>query len=171
VKYSAKLDLSAKVITLLVFLLLATVSLLILSFEPAQATSWFKWLTYPIAISLLAFPLIVFAYAPISYEVSNETFIVHRLISDITIPIKDILKVDYLNASFVQDFERTGGNGGVFGYFGEFTAGGRDTYHLYCTKMKGTILITTKDERLIVSPDDYGLVKVLRGMIQPGVIA
>jgi hypothetical protein len=167
VKYAAKLDLSAKVITVLVTSLIASVSLLIGSFEPAQATTWFKWLTYSIAILLLSLPLIVFIYAPKSYEVSNGNFIVHRLISDVTIPVKEILKVDYLNASFVQDLERTGGNGGVFGYFGEFTAGGQDTYHLYCTKMKGTILITTKDERLIVSPDDYGLVKVLRGMIQP----
>jgi hypothetical protein len=165
VKFSAKLDLSAWLTTLFVFLVLVTVSYFIFSAVPAEAPSWQKWLTYPVSTLPLLLFVVIFLYGPVSYEISDGKFRVHRRLSDIAIEIKDIVAVDYLSDSFLQDIERTGGNGGVFGYFGEFTAG-RDLYHLYCTRMKGTVLITTKDRRLIVSPEDIRLVKELRGMIE-----
>ena len=96
---------------------------------------------------------------------TEDAVIIKRKLASVVIGLRDIVSVDYLNPAFMQDLKRTGGNGGVFGYYGEFTAG-RDIYTLYTTQGKNLILIITKEgDRLVISPDDLGMVPRLRNQI------
>ncbi len=163
--YSARLDVNAKVTTAVVFFILAAVSTLFI-FLSTENAHWGVKLTMYIAalIPVLIF-LLAYLYGPVAYELTNDALVVQRRSSAVTIFFKDILHVDHLNELFVQDLERTGGNGGVFGYYGEFSAG-RDTYQLYVTSMRNTILIATRDGRkLIISPNDRSIVSRLREKI------
>jgi hypothetical protein len=58
--------------------------------------------------------------------------------------------------------ERLGGNGGLFGFYGEFrTPFGRTSW--YATKLTNYILIeTVNNGRIIITPDDTGMIKNIR---------
>lgn len=163
--YSARLDINAKVTTAVVFVILAAVSTLFI-FLSTENARWGVKVTMYIA-ALIPVSIFLFAYlcGPVAYELTDDALVVHRRSSTVTIFFRDILHVDLVNESFVQDLERTGGNGGVFGYYGEFSAG-RDAYQLYATSMRNTVLIATRDGRkLIISPSDRSIVSRLRERI------
>jgi hypothetical protein len=162
--YSAKLDLNARITTVTVFLIAGTVAFFMVraaADEPLLA----KVLVSSVAALVLGLPAVAYLYRPLHYELTEDAFIVKRKLASVVIRLSDIVRVDYLNPAFLQDLKRTGGNGGVFGYYGEFTAG-RDIYTLYTTQGKNMILIMTQDgDRLVISPDDLGIVPRLRSRI------
>jgi hypothetical protein len=61
--------------------------------------------------------------------------------------------------------ERVGGNGGLFGFYGQFKSSfGLTTW--YATKLKNYVLLETiKKERFIITPDNIEMVKVIRQSI------
>jgi hypothetical protein len=163
VKYSARLGPSAKLTTAVVFVILASVSWLFISL-PIEHVGMrvFMWVMALIPAGIF---IMTYLYSPLAYELTDDALIVRRLMRDVIISYKDILTVDFFNDSFVRDLERTGGNGGVFGFYGEFSAG-NDIYHLYVTRIKGTVLVTTRSAgRIIISPEDKSLVHRLRERI------
>lgn len=121
-------------------------------------------------VVVIVFPLplaAAYLYSPVQYELTEEAFIIRRRLASVVVKISDVASIDYLNPSFLQDMNRTGGNGGVFGFHGDFTVG-RDVYRLYLTQNRNIVLIITRTgEKLVISPDDRHIVPLLRSRI-PG---
>ena len=61
--------------------------------------------------------------------------------------------------------ERVGGNGGLFGFYGDF----KNTFGMmtwYATRLKNYIMIeTTDNERVVITPDNTDMVKEIRRLI------
>jgi len=164
--YAAKkLDAGAKLTTSVVLAMFLTIAYLVF-FHPLEgAPFWAILIVYAIGAMLMTLPLIAYLYSPNAYELTDKALLVRRRVASITIPYQEILQVDYLSEAFLQDLERAGGNGGVFGYYGEFRAG-RDPYYLYITSRKGAVLITTTNlGKLVISPESRSLVTDLRERI------
>jgi len=66
----------------------------------------------------------------------------------------------------MRELERIGGNGGLFGFFGEFkTRFGRTIF--YATRLNNYVMIVTADSRKIVlTPDKMALYSDLKNAIQ-----
>ncbi|MBL7850617.1 MAG: hypothetical protein JNN04_06930 [Cyclobacteriaceae bacterium] len=164
--FTAKLGWGSRIITAGVALILAAVAFAMI-FAVAEESQTTKTVMYVVAALVLALPLTAaYLYSPVQYELTEEALIIRRRRASVVIRISDMVSVDYLNPSFLQDMARTGGNGGVFGIYGDFAAG-RDRYQLYLTQSRNTILITTRTgEKFVISPDDRHIVSVLRTRIQ-----
>lgn len=164
--YAAKLDIFAKVTTAAVCLLLGAMGWFFVSLAQGDVPTIAKLILYLVALSLLLILILTYMFGPVAYELTSDAMVIRRRFSDVVIPYSDIRRVEHLNEAFVQDMDRVGGNGGVFGYYGQFKAGS-DIYQLYVTRMSGTVLVTTRDgRRVVISPDSPALVARLKERLQ-----
>jgi hypothetical protein len=165
--YAAKLDIFAKVSTVAVCVLLGVIDWFFVSLAQRDEVSLIgKLILYLVAISLWLVPILTYLYGPIAYELASDSMVIRRRFSDVVVPYGDIQRVEQINETFVQDMDRDGGNCGVFGYYGRFRAGS-DVYHLYVTRMRGTVLVTTRDgRRIVISPDSLAFIARLKEKLQ-----
>lgn len=165
--YTTRLDVNAKVTTIVVSLVLAGIAYFCISVIPEDTPVGLRILLCGVSLSPLSIIIVCYWLSPYAYDLAENALVIKRRRSPVVIPYTEILGVDYINPAFVQDFVRTGGNGGVFGYFGDFTAGGKDIYTLYVTQMKILVMVRVRDGRkLIISPIDYSLLNKLRERTQ-----
>jgi hypothetical protein len=164
--FTAKLGWGSRITTAAVFVILSAVAFAMIS-AVADESPISKAVMYIVAVIVFPLPLaLAYLYSPVHYELTEEALIIRRRLASVVVRISDVTSIDFLNPSFLQDMSRSGGNGGVFGYYGDFTAG-RDRYRLYLTQSRNIVLIiTTAGEKLVISPDDRHIVTLLRSRIQ-----
>src|ERR1035441_9166017 len=78
--------------------------------------------THSIVVGILAalLPLASYAWSPRRYTVSGGAIIVRRLAGDVRIPLDGIREARIATADDFRGCIRTFGNGGLFGYYGQF---------------------------------------------------
>ena len=103
---------------------------------------------------LVAICLFCALFSPMSYELTNESLIIHRLFSDITIKRKDILTVREVSKSDMLLTARIFGVGGLFGYFGRYSNHKIGKLNMYATRRNNTVLVETGNKKIILTPDD-----------------
>lgn len=164
--FTAKLGWGSRITTAAVFVILSVVAFGMI-FAVADESPIAKAVMYFVVVIVFPLPLVAaYLYSPVHYELTEEALIIRRRMASVVVKISDVISIDFLNPSFLQDMNRTGGNGGVFGFYGDFTAG-RDRYRLYLTQSRNIILIITRTgEKLVISPDDGHIVPLLRARIQ-----
>lgn len=164
--FTAKLGWGSRITTAAVFVITSLVAFAMIV-AVADESPIAKTVMYILVVIVLPLPLAAaYLYSPVHYELTEEALIIRRRLASVVVKISDVASIDYLNPSFLQDMNRTGGNGGVFGFYGDFTAG-RDRYQLYLTQSRNIILIITRTgEKLVISPDDRHMVQLLRAHIQ-----
>lgn len=164
--FTAKLGWSSRITTAAVFVLISAVAFAMIV-AVADETLIAKAVMYILAVIVFPLPFVAaYLYSPVQYELTEEALIIRRRLASVLVKISDIASIDYLNPSFLQDMNRTGGNGGIFGFYGDFTIG-RDVYRLYLTQNRNIVLIITRTgEKLVISPDDRHIVPLLRSRIQ-----
>lgn len=84
---------------------------------------------------------------------------------DVNISIKDIKDAFLIRNESMQWTEQVGGNGGIFGFYGEFKNGyGEMTW--YATKTNNYLMIeTVQHEKIVLTPNDTAMVKEIRQLI------
>ena len=153
-KFKTSLDKLAKVVTLLITIIFASIIIvqLELFIDSVQSITFFS-----ILILVLIY-LIVFLYRPLYYRTTDKFLVIHRFLSDIKINLIDIKSVELLDKERLNGTIRIFGVGGLFGYWGKFHNSKIGTMIWYATRRNNTVLITTiNDKKIVLTPDEAEL--------------
>jgi hypothetical protein len=105
-------------------------------------------------ILLILIYFIAFAWRPVSYEISAEQVIVHKLFKNVKISRDLIDQVEIIGNDKIRPALRTFGVGGLFGYYGNFASFKMGAMTWYATRRNNTVLIRTKkNKKIILTPD------------------
>ena len=150
-KFSASLDNLAKGITLamnILFIFIATFPYLFL-----QASERGNEVII-IPIWLFIIDLVIFIFRPISYSITDQEVIIHRLWKDVKISRTAIQSVELLDENFSKNTLRTFGVGGVWGYWGKFSHSSLGNMTWYVTRRDKMVLLKiTDNKKIVLSPD------------------
>jgi hypothetical protein len=107
-------------------------------------------------VGSLAALLLVAAYAwsPRSYTISGRSIIVKRLAGSARIPLDGIREARIATPADLQDCIRTFGNGGLFGYYGQFSTAKLGSCTWYVTNRSNSVVVITRAKTAVFSPDD-----------------
>ena len=149
--FTTSLDRLAKGVTIGVTILFATIIIeQFISFTDGDST-----IPVSIPILLLLVYFLAFGFQPISYVLTPEQLIIHRLISNVKINRTEIKSVEQIDKTRLRLTIRIFGVGGLFGYFGKFlnTKLGSTTW--YATRRDKAVLITTvNNKKIVITPDN-----------------
>lgn len=164
--YKATLGTTSIIITIGIslFLGLLLTFLLYRAISANQIVLSIIFLAITIAISTLY--LLTYLYRPIHYAVDSKHLTIKRTIKDIEIPMNEINDAFLVRPDSMKWKERVGGNGGLFGFYGNF----KNSFGLmtwYATKLGNYIMIETLDNnRIIITPDNNAdMIKEIRRLI------
>lgn len=159
-KYSATLDLKAKLITGFVAVLFAAITIYnstLINFNKKDMTFNIVLLLATIFIVLVF--VFCYAYRPIGYIVNGTSVTVKRPVSDIVIAFDTINDVFLPAPESMRWTIRTFGNGGLFGYFGWFSNCTYGAMTWYATRTENYLIIVTRDnKKIVLTPDDTGMI-------------
>jgi len=138
--YKASLDKTALLITSLVTLMFG--ALIVFNFS------------LPLAIFLILIYLICMVLKPLSYEITQDELIIHRLIKSVRINRADIKSLELIEKATLSGTIRTFGVGGLFGWYGKFANSQLGAMNWYVTRRDKPVLIIKKDsKKILISPD------------------
>ena len=91
----------------------------------------------------------------ISYKLTADELIIHRLFSDKRIERQQIMSVELIDKDNIGWAIRIFGSGGLFGYYGTFSSTKLGSMTWYATRRDRTILVKTNGlKKIILTPDD-----------------
>ena len=139
-KFPVSYDLTAKVISVFVFVILLAVIVVTRSTVVGGLAALLMFTAY--------------AYSPRGYSTAEGSIIVDRLIGNVRIALDDVREA---RAATPDDFRgciRLFGSGGLFGYYGLFLTSklGRSTW--YVTNRSKAVVVTAGAKTTVFSPDD-----------------
>lgn len=106
-------------------------------------------------VLVLALYILTFVFRPIKYEVLDDSIIIHRPISNITIYRNQIMSTEIITKHNIGWVVRVFGVGGLFGYYGKFTNFKMGSMMWYVTRRDRLVLIKTiNGKKIILSPDE-----------------
>ena len=104
-------------------------------------------------IPIVIISIAMFILSPLSVTVDDHSIMIIRRAKPVTIEFSDIAGI-----SKVADMKfalRTFGNGGLFGYTGQYYKKGIGSMTWYCTQRKNYLLIEkTNGKKIVITPDD-----------------
>lgn len=151
-KYKASLDNLAKIVTLAITLIFATIIVLQITLitDGSNASPIFT----TVAILLIYFG--TFSFRPMSYTLSDDHLIINRPLANVVINRSEIKYVEQLNSDKLSWTVRTFGVSGLFGYFGKFSNYKIGSMRWYATRrLEKLVLITTvQNFKIVLSPNE-----------------
>lgn len=168
VEYKASLDWSAKLVTAFVTVLFVG----ILTFHVRSLLSAVN--AYPISIafgftSVLLIGIYGFCYLnrPLKYIIDSDKIIIKRNLRDKVIPLTSIKGVYSIKKGTMGWVWKTFGNGGLFGFYGGFRSDRYGDMTWYATRRSNYVMLETyEDEKIVLTPDDLGMVKEIKKVIE-----
>ncbi len=149
--YKISLDAPAKLITALVCVFIAIIS--ITSFDIISKNGVYQSY-YPKLVLLFIF-LLTICFKPINYKIEEDYIIVKRILWDAKISRSEIHKAEMIDRAETSWSLRTFGSGGFFGYFGTFTNRKLGAMTWYLTRKDSLVLLKMKTgKKFLLSPDD-----------------
>jgi len=103
---------------------------------------------------LTAICLLCYLFRPLTYILTNDNLVIHRLFNDVIIKRQSILTAREVNKRDMGLTIRTFGVGGLFGYFGKFSNSKIGRLTMYGTRRNNTVLIETAKKKFILTPDE-----------------
>ncbi|OFX71611.1 MAG: hypothetical protein A2X12_08915 [Bacteroidetes bacterium GWE2_29_8] len=163
-KYTASLDTTAKIITLLTIgLLLFVASIDVKALAVPQLETDAILIHVGKLLFFIAIILFAYLFAPMSYIVDDTKLTIVRPVGNKKINFTDIAGIRIIAESELITGIRTFGVGGLFGYFGLFNYKGIGNVTLYATQKRNRILIQTRQgQKIIITPDDLGITVQLK---------
>jgi Bacterial PH domain len=153
--FSASLDGVSKVLTSImapIFLLWPAYMMWALRNETDKSYQvWF------IGVSVVLFIVFLgcFYFWPKQYEVTESEIIIHRQFSKVSIAKNEVATAEAVPKKEMGIVIRALGNGGIFGYTGNFTSKQYGRMKWYVTNQQNIVLLTLKDgKQICISPDD-----------------
>lgn len=106
--------------------------------------------------------LFSYLYAPKKYTIDEHSLIIHRPIGNKIIPMDSIMEIRQIDKSELKGTIRTFGVGGLFGNYGKFYTPLLGSLTFYATQSKNYVLIVTNQNKILITPDDLGIISILR---------
>jgi hypothetical protein len=104
-----------------------------------------------------------FAWSPRSYTISERSIVVKRLIGSVRIPLDRVREARIATPDDFRDCVRLLGNGGLFGYYGQFRTAKLGKCTWYVTNQSNAVVVITSAGTTVFSPDDVdGFLAALR---------
>lgn len=165
-QFTASFDLTAKIMTICIVLVVVTIITGV-------------WIGYAIDGPKLGLPIyitamlgtimaVAYAYHPKGYEVTETEIVIVRAASKVHIPLGTVKDVKILPKVSKRGLIRVMGNGGLFGYYGEFRNKDLGTMEWYLTKRSNVVLVQTDKAKILLSPNHpEDFVKLLRSPQAP----
>lgn len=122
--------------------------LLLLFLDLMYGFYWFNWFMILLSVSTFFGCSL---YMPRSISIAKEHLIIKMLGKSKKIPLKDILSIEQIDAQRIYFSLRIFGIGGLFGDIGVFKNSRIGKYKRYTTSTDDLILITMKDDSIIVT--------------------
>ncbi len=139
--FSVSLDRMAKVLTALVFVLLAVTVVIAQSLIVAAAGC--------------AALLIAYSYSPRGYAVVEGAIQVRRrMAGEVRIPLASLREVRRASFADLRCAIRLWASGGLFGYYGWFRTGGLGPARWYVTNRSKSVVVVSDAGTYVLSPDD-----------------
>ena len=163
--YKAQLGVTATLISIFSTLLLGAVLIFFLFRALATTATFERIVSLAVTCGISILYILVYLYRPVHYVLDGEHLIIKRPLKDVKIPMNEIKDAFIVKKDSMMWTERAGGNGGLFGFYGNFKNNlGLMTW--YATKLKNYVMIETiHSERIILTPDDTDMVKEIRKYI------
>jgi hypothetical protein len=164
-EYKASLDLTAKNITLFVTILFLgilgkTFDKLILE-NTITKTNVIILIT--IAVIIILVYTICFGFRITGYVLTTEAIIIKRPFKDVVLKIESVKDVFLAKKETMRWVLRTFGNGGLFGYFGEFRNGTFGAMTWYATRKSNYLILETIDStKIVLTPDDITMASEIK---------
>jgi PH (Pleckstrin Homology) domain-containing protein len=156
--YPASLDFVAILMTGAVFSLSITGLILMISVEP-----WYGGL-FMFASCFVLLP-IFYIYSIKAYVLTNESLILKRPFPrfDKSISLSNIISARLAEKGEFKWTIRSAGNGGLFGYSGQYMNNKIGTFTMYAPNRKNKIIIKLEHpaQTIVISPDDPSMVEEL----------
>jgi hypothetical protein len=95
-----------------------------------------------------------YAWSPRSYTISERSILVKRLIGIARIPLDGIREARIATPDDFRDCMRLLGNGGLFGYYGQFSTAKLGECTWYVTNQSHAVVVITRTGTTVFSPDD-----------------
>ncbi|ODS78911.1 MAG: hypothetical protein ABS46_16450 [Cytophagaceae bacterium SCN 52-12] len=152
--FKASMDSTTKVITSLVILMLAGVSILPLKELLAPDVSFGDVIRNTLAVVfLVALPVGIWIYAPSGYEIDAGRLVIHRNVGQVSIDLNEIAEVKRQEGVIGRSI-RTFGVGGLFGFYGKFYTDGVGSATFYATQRKNWVWVKLKSgKNILLTPD------------------
>lgn len=164
----ASMGLSVKILTSIVFLLVAILILVSIHFYfEGRFSSEVLAGILGIAACIIIIP---YMYAPRTYVLTHKGLIIKRILNDIFIPYNEMKNVDII--SYEKQLTATDiklwGSSGFYGFFGQFKMIKLGYVNLYLTDTKKCILIEkVNGEKYIISPEKPDVfLRIIKGYIK-----
>jgi hypothetical protein len=95
-----------------------------------------------------------YAWSPRSYTISERSILVKRLIGSVRITLDGIREARIATPDDFRDCIRLLGNGGLFGYYGQFRTARLGECIWYVTNQSNAVVVNTRAGTTVFSPDD-----------------
>jgi len=149
-KFGLSLDQMSTILTIIVFGILAIVTLPFLILPNTPTSTILLLLLFNLVVLLLPYLL-----SPAGYEVSNQGITVFKKISQVTFQWQEIKEIKKINLDDLGYLVRTFGSGGYFGYFGKFYSKKLGHLTLYTSRRDQLIYIELNNQKkILLSPDE-----------------
>jgi len=167
-EYKSTLDWNSKTVTIIIGILFSgQVTFFITLLDKVQGS--IVGLTGVLLFGIImpiAIYVTCYLYRPIKYLIADNKLIVKRLVKDVTFDINEIKDAYIVKNDFMRWTRKTFGNGGLFGFYGEFKNDSFGDMVWYATQKKNYVMLeTTLKEKIILTPDDINMVKEIRKLI------
>ena len=116
---------------------------------------------------VIAFMIVIlvlsYGFSPRQYAIDDKNLYIKRHFRTKVIPLKKIYEVEPVTGKQLGWTLRTFGNGGLFGYYGEFWSSRIGHFSMYTTRRKQGLLVRTIGGRkIIITPDDPEFIHALQ---------
>ncbi|RZJ69139.1 PH domain-containing protein [Flavobacterium sp.] len=153
-KYKTKLDTMATVITVGIVLLFGSIIATVWTFPEAG-----EMIGASISTSILLVAILFFSYgfAPKAFSFDEYGIVVHRLLKNAHIPFDQIQSARKIGKVSPKGLIRTLGNGGLFGYYGDFRNDEIGDMDWYLTRRQDIVFLDTTKAKILLSPNDVDI--------------
>jgi hypothetical protein len=129
-------------------------SVVVLGAAALAARKLAVWLRAVVAVVAVGFLTGSWGFAPSGYRVDGQTLTVKRPLGDEVIQRAEITAARMFEEADSEGMTRTGGNGGLFGYYGKYKSDRLGEHRWYVTDVARRVVVETREGAVVVSPDD-----------------
>lgn len=110
--------------------------------------------------------IVCYLHRPLGYVIGDGKIIIKRPVKSIILNLKNIRDAYLIRKESMNWMWKTFGNGGLFGFYGDFRSDRYGDMTLYATRRGNYLMLETTDrEKIVLTPDDVNMVKEIRKLI------
>lgn len=109
---------------------------------------------------------VCYSYRPLKYVVEPGRLIIKRPLKDKVIAFSEIKDVYAIKKDSMGWTWKTFGNGGLFGFYGEFRSDRYGDMTWYATRKSNYVMLETTDGKVVLTPDNLEMVNEIKKLIR-----